>query len=121
MEDISKYIVYVDESGDHGMLSIDPGYPIFALAFCIFKKTEYSNVLIPALQNFKFNHFGHDQVILHEVDIRRDRGDFAFLKTREKKEVFLSELSDIVNAMPFTLVTTVIRKEHYKQHYHSIG
>ncbi len=120
MEDTSKYIVYVDESGDHGMISIDSGYPIFVLAFCIFKKTEYSNVLIPALQNFKFRHFGHDQVILHEVDIRRDRGDFTFLKTREKKEAFLSELSDIVNAIPFTLVTTVIRKERYKQRYHTL-
>lgn len=115
----SDYLVFVDESGDHGLDTIDQGYPVFVLAFCIFKKTEYSNVLIPALQNFKFNHFGHDQVILHEIDIRRDQGDFSFLKSRDKKEAFLAELSEIVNAVPFSLVTTVIKKELYKQRYHA--
>lgn len=114
----SDYLVFVDESGDHGLETIDSGYPVFVLAFCVFRKADYMQKLVPALQNFKFRHFGHDQVILHEVDIRRDRGDFAFLKTREMKEQFLGELSDIVNAMPFTLVTTVINKELYKQRYH---
>ena len=32
-----KYIVYVDESGDHGMQSIDEQYPVFVLAFCVFQ------------------------------------------------------------------------------------
>jgi hypothetical protein len=32
----SQYIVYVDESGDHSLQSIDPQYPVFVLAFCIF-------------------------------------------------------------------------------------
>jgi len=35
------YIVYIDESGDHGMGRIDPGYPIFVLACCISKKCLY--------------------------------------------------------------------------------
>jgi len=34
----SDYIVYVDESGDHGLENVDPNYPLFVLAFCIFKK-----------------------------------------------------------------------------------
>jgi hypothetical protein len=114
----SDYLVFVDESGDHGLETIDPGYPVFVLAFCIIKKSEYIAKVVPAIQRFKFDHFGHDQVILHEVDIRRDRGSFAFLKSRELKEAFLGELSAIVEAAPFTLVTTAIRKEPYKQRYH---
>ncbi|WIX32645.1 DUF3800 domain-containing protein [Salinicola sp. JS01] len=31
----SDFVVYVDESGDHGMLNIDANYPVFVLAFCI--------------------------------------------------------------------------------------
>lgn len=115
----SDYLVFVDESGDHGLDNIDEGYPVFVLAFCIFKKSDYTNLLVPALQRFKFKHFGHDQIILHEVDIRRDRGDFTFLKTREKKEEFLTELANIVNDVPFILVATVIKKEPYKQRYHN--
>ncbi len=38
----SDYIVYVDESGDHSLSSIDEGYPIFVLSFCVFQKTYYS-------------------------------------------------------------------------------
>ncbi|WP_233079829.1 DUF3800 domain-containing protein [Rheinheimera soli] len=34
----SKYIVYVDESGDHSLQSIDENYPVFVLAFSIFHK-----------------------------------------------------------------------------------
>lgn len=115
----SDYLVFVDESGDHGLDSIDPGYPVFALAFCIFRKRDYIEQLVPAIQDIKFRHFGHDQVILHEVDIRRDRGDFTFLKTREKKDAFMQELSAIVEAVPFTLITTVIHKERYKRRYQS--
>jgi hypothetical protein len=29
--DFSDYIVYVDESGDHGLVNIDTQYPIFVL------------------------------------------------------------------------------------------
>ncbi|MBW9275201.1 MAG: DUF3800 domain-containing protein, partial [Candidatus Thiodiazotropha sp. (ex. Lucinisca nassula)] len=117
-DSFSDYLVFVDESGDHGLDTIDPSYPVFVLAFCIFKKRDYIEHLVPAIQEFKFRHFGHDQVILHEVDMRKDRGDFTFLKTRERKETFMQELSAIVETTPFTLITTVIRKEDYKQRYH---
>ncbi len=36
----SKYIVYVDESGDHGLQNIDANYPYFVLAFCVFHKQQ---------------------------------------------------------------------------------
>lgn len=29
----SNFVVYVDESGSHGMQNIDPNYPLFVLAF----------------------------------------------------------------------------------------
>lgn len=45
----SNYIVYVDESGDHGMQTIDANYPVFVLAFCVFHKRHYSEKVVPAL------------------------------------------------------------------------
>lgn len=117
MTGFSNYIVYVDESGDHGLKTIDPNYPVFVLAFCIFHKRNYMDVLVPALQSFKFRHFGHDQVILHETDIRKDRKAFAFLKERSRKNAFLGELSQIVADTPFGLICSVIRKEPFRQRY----
>jgi hypothetical protein len=78
----SKYIVYVDESGDHSLQSIDQQYPVFVLAFCVFHKRHYSEVIVPALEKFKFNHFGHDQDVLHENEIRRRTGMFNIFKSR---------------------------------------
>jgi hypothetical protein len=113
----SDYLVFVDESGDHGLESIDSGYPLFVLAFCIMRKADYIAEVAPAIQAFKFKHFGHDNVILHERDIRKDVGAFAFLKSKEKKAAFLDELTRIVAAVPFTLVCSVILKEALKRRY----
>lgn len=116
-KNFSDYIVYVDESGDHGLKTIDPHYPVFVLVFCIFKKDEYINTTMPLLKRFKFKHFGHDQTILHETDIRKDRGDFTFLKSKTVKTAFLDELTSIVQKTPFVLISTVIKKELYRQRY----
>lgn len=113
----SDYLVFVDESGDHGLDTIDPGYPMFVLAFCVVRKEDYVGTLTPAVQRFKMKHFGHDDVILHERDIRKDQGAFTFLKTEEKKKAFLDELTEIVAATPFTLICSVIRKDLLRAKY----
>ena len=97
----SKYIVYVDESGDHSLQSIDEKYPLFVLAFCVFHKRHYSERVVPALEKLKFNHFGHDQVILHETDIRKERGAFNVFRNRAQKFQFINELTDIVEQSNF--------------------
>ncbi len=38
----SSFVVYVDESGDHSLESVDPNYPVFVLAFCVFHKGHYA-------------------------------------------------------------------------------
>ena len=115
----SNYLVFVDESGDHGLINIDPSYPVFVLAFCIIHKDSYVEELTPALQNFKMKHFGHDDVVLHEREIRKDQGSFKFLKTPETKQNFLNELNDIVSSLPFTLICSVIRKDQLLSKYHA--
>lgn len=107
----SKYIVYVDESGDHSLQSIDPEYPVFVLAFCVFFKRHYSEVIVPALEKFKFNHFGHDQVVLHENEIRKEKGEFNIFRSRAEREEFLDELTDIIELGNFVLISCSIDKK----------
>lgn len=116
-DQFSEFLVFVDESGDHGLESIDTGYPLFVLAFCVISKADYVDQIVPAVQRFKFKHFGHDNAILHERDIRKDMGSFAFLKTAERKAVLLNELTQVVSASPFTLICSVIRKDELKKKY----
>ncbi|MGH7556865.1 MAG: DUF3800 domain-containing protein [Gemmatimonadota bacterium] len=113
----SNFIVYVDESGDHGLVSIDPDYPIFVLLFCLCRKDEYATQLVPNLTRFKFKHFGHDQVILHEHEIRKASPPFAFLVNRARREVFMQDLDSLVRAAPVTLIASVIKKRNLQDTY----
>lgn len=106
----SKYVVYVDESGDHSLQNIDGQYPIFALAFCVFHKRHYSEQVVSALEKFKFNHFGHDQIILHENEIRKEKGAFNIFRSREQKFQFIDELTEIIEFSNFILISCVIDK-----------
>lgn len=107
----SDFVIYVDESGDHGMQRLDPYYPIFVLAFCVFHKRHYCEKVIPAVQKFKFNHMGHDLIGLHELEIRKEKGAFSSLFTsKAHKHAFLAELTSIIEASNFVLISCVIDK-----------
>ncbi len=84
----SDYIIYVDESGDHSLTSIDENYPLFVLAFCIIKKSDYCENIVPAFQKLKFDYFGHDMAIFHGHDIRKSGGDFRILFDQKLREKF---------------------------------
>jgi len=113
----SNFVVYVDESGDHGMQTLDANYPVFVLAFCVFYKRHYSEKVVPALHKFKFNHFGHDLVVLHEHEIRKEKGDFRFFVNREHKQQFISELGYpyIIELSNFILISCVIDKTRLRE------
>jgi hypothetical protein len=113
----SDYIVYVDESDDHSMVSVDPQYPLFVLAACVFSKEDYSRQITPTVQEFKFRFFGHDMVVLHEADIRKARSDFRILLNAGVRASFMDDLTGIVESSPFTIVSSVIRKESLGQRY----
>ena len=103
--------IYADESGDHGLVAIDPQYPVFALVFCALRKADYIAGVVPAVQRFKFGIWGHDAVVLHEHDIRKSKGPFAILLTdRALRERFYSDLNSLVEAAPVTIFAAVIDK-----------
>lgn len=118
--DFSDYIIYVDESGDHSLESINPEYPLFVLSFCIFRKDAYASTMTPAVRKLKLETFGHDMVVLHEIDIRKKKGAFAKLG-KEAREAFLNRLTDIVQVEDFKLVAVVIDKNKLKARYANPG
>lgn len=113
----SNYVVYVDESGDHGVEKLDENYPVFVLALCIFHKTNYCEKVIPSVEKFKFNYFGHDHIILHEHEIRKSKGDFSFLNTRELKERFISDLTNIISINNFIVASCVVDKRRLRERF----
>lgn len=111
----SRYIVYVDESGDHGPVSAE--YPMFVLAFCLFDKKEYANTVTSYMHRLKFKHFGHDTVVMHEREIRKAQPPFEFLQNRERRLEFMNDLSAMIEAAPFTLIAAAIHKAKLVKRY----
>jgi hypothetical protein len=109
----------VDESGDHGLESIDPDYPIFVLIFCIFKKQDYIEKIIVPLMHLKMQFWGHGEIVLHEHDIRKPRKDseFAILFDKNVRRSFMVSLNHLMNSAPFTLIASVINKDRLKRQY----
>ena len=116
MSNFSDFIVYVDESGDHSLTSIDAGYPVFVLSFCVFRKDDYAERVTPAVRKHKFEVFGHDMVVLHEQEIRKKTGAFARLG-KETRERFMDTLTAIIAAADFTLIGVVIDKRRLANKY----
>lgn len=113
----SDYIIYVDESGDHSLGSIDRDYPVFVLDFCIYRKEHYATVVSPKVQAFKFAYFGHDVVVLHEHEIRKQKPPFVFLQSQTKRATFMEGLNRLIEEAEFTLVAAVIDKARLSRQY----
>jgi hypothetical protein len=107
----SSFIVYVDESGDHSLDKIDEAYPVFVLAFCIFYQENYISKVVSAVERLKFKQFGHDMVILHERDIRKETEPFIF-KSKDEKERFIDDLTQIIADSNFILIASLIDKRN---------
>lgn len=112
----SDYIVYVDESGDHSLQSIDPEYPLFVLTLCVFRIQDYTSTTAPAIRQIKFDLFGHDMVVFHELEMRRKKGAFAKLG-REQREDLMSRLTRVVSDARFDLIAVVIDKQRHHARY----
>lgn len=116
--DKSDYIIYVDESGDHGLDSHDSDYPVFVLSFCVFKISDYITNAVPLIQKFKFDHFGHDQVILYEHHIRKQKDNYAFLRTDpEVRAAFLQGISTVVAETKVDIFAVLIDRAKLKSKY----
>ncbi len=116
--DFGDYLVFVDESGDHGLSSIDPDFPVFALSFILIKKSDYVNNIVPAVQALKIKYWGHDQVVLHEHEIRKEKGAFGLLRRSPTlRSSFIDDLTAVMTSADFRHVTSVIDKNKLKERY----
>lgn len=110
-------IVYLDETGDHSLELVDKDFPLFALAMFICEEAIYNQKIVPAINQFKMNYFGHESVIIHSRDIRKAQGDFGFLTSQQKRKEFYEKLNQIMSDAEYNLIISVIRKQEHKEKY----
>ena len=117
--DFSDYIIYVDESGDHSLEVVYEEHPVFVLALCIFKKSDYAQVVLPSICSLKFDFWGYDSIILHSHKIRKQKDDFSILANLPTMQKFMGRLNDLISMAPFTIISTIIDKRQLKHRYSS--
>ena len=113
----SPYIAYFDECGDHGLVTINPLFPVFVLCAAVFKIEDYRTKDAPALSDIKFRLWYHDAVVFHSREIRKKVGDFAALAKPGNSEIFMGEISDFFEGSTVTLIAAAIHKQKHKAQY----
>jgi len=114
----SDYIAFADESGSPVLEGPDPTFPVFVLNCVLVAKTDYAEKIVPRLQRLKFDFVGHDQLILHERDIRRQQKDFAFLQVDPAaRNAFLDRVNTLVADAEIDVIAAVIDKVRLSRKY----
>ena len=85
--------------------------------FAIFKKSEYVANVVPAVQSLKFKYWGHDGIVLHGHEIRKQHGDFRILINRTTEAAFLSDVSQLMAEAPYVLIAAAIDKSKHSKRY----
>jgi hypothetical protein len=110
-------VMFLDESGDHSLDKIDPTYPMFVLAGCIFDLDYYSTVAEPKINELKIKHFGKTDIILRSYDIRKQKGSFSCLVDKKKREAFYVDLDNLMKSLDFKIIAAAIHKSKFKDQY----
>lgn len=111
------HIAYFDESGDHGLDHIDPGFPAFVLCGCIYEINAYLKTEVANFSAIKFKHFGHDAVVMHSRKIRKQLGPFKILQDKAARLAFMSDIADFFKTSKATIIAAAIRKDVHRGQY----
>lgn len=113
---MSKYYLFMDESGDHSLSNINADYPVFVLCALLFKEADYVRAC-GRLEKFKIKFFGTGDVILHSRDIRKCEGPFKMLFDLDVKKKFYEGLDRILSESAYKIIASAINKEKHVKQY----
>ena len=99
----SRFIAFFDECGDHSLTKIDPDFPLFVLAMVVVQREAYQDEILPKMNAFKLRYWNHEGINLHSRDIRLAQGPFSILLNAQVRTQFMSEISELMETLPFTL------------------
>ncbi len=111
-----KYFLFLDESGDHGIVNIDPNFTVFVLAGILISENNYE-ILKAQLNTLKKKFWGDKKVILHSRDIRKCEKEFVLLFNIEVKKAFYENINQIISNNDYLIISSAIQKQKYVQRY----
>lgn len=115
-----EFTLYMDESGDHGLDRIDPGFPVFTLCGVMFSEQGYQTMRAD-INAIKQQFWGNKEVIFHSRDIRKCQKEFSILLDLGVKAEFYSLLNDCLLKNSYRIISAVIDKQRHVQLYGRIA
>lgn len=115
-----KYHLFIDESGDPSLSSINADFPIFVLLGCLFEDYAYQE-MCAKIRELKINFFGSEHAILHSRDIRKCEGVFVKLFDLDLKARFYESLNTILEESKHVVISVGIKKQEFIEKYGKIA
>lgn len=106
------YYLFIDESGDHGLTTLDPNFPIFLLCGVLMSDEDYLK-LKSDLNSIKQTFWQNKSVILHSRDIRKCEKEFSLLFDLNLKKDFYENINRIVSSSNYVVFGSAINKNEY--------
>jgi hypothetical protein len=111
-----RYYFFLDESGDHGLSTIDSSFPVFVLCGVLISGKNYDQ-LNESFSKIKDTFWEGKKVIFHSRDIRKCEKEFKILLDNSIKQKFYRELDEVVSTLPYTVIASIIDKDQYVKKY----
>jgi len=110
-------IMFVDESGDDNMATINPQFPVLGIGGVIFDEAAYLATENQKIKDFKIAEIGNDTTVLHSYDIRKKINNFTFLNTPARLASFLAAYQALIGNLNFSFVSRIIDKQGHRTKY----
>jgi hypothetical protein len=111
-----KYHLFIDESGDHGLITTDQNFPVFVLCGVLISD-ENLKTINAEMDKIKSAFWGDKKVIFHSRDIRKCEKEFVLLFDTEVKKEFYESLNRLVSKSDYSIIASAIRKDNYIKRY----
>lgn len=108
-------LIFIDETGDHDLINIDPQYPIFGLGALVISEKEYGE-MDSEMKSIKKEFFGDEAFILHSSELRRplsDKSDdrnMVMLDPKKRDAFYKAFDTRIVTPIKFGIIACFIKK-----------
>ena len=111
-----KYYLFLDESGDHGLKTIDKSFPVFLLCGILISETNYK-IIKNEINQIKFNFWNNKNVIFHSRDIRKCNNEFQIFFDLNLKEKFYESINNLVSRDLYKIIASSINKDLFIKKY----
>ena len=112
--------LFIDESGDHGLSSLNPNFPLFLLCGVVISSEEYE-LLRQGFNAIKQDIWQSKNVIFHSRDIRKCEKEFKYLFDLTLKANFYQQLDNVIASREYSIIASAIKKDDYIKKYGKIS